>query len=95
MLRRSGADMEESEGIIDILQSLDTMLCAVLFKEKEPKLTGVSVRSRGPIEAHELVASFGGGGHRRAAGAEVRGTLAEVEKAVLTEVRRLIRDVPR
>lgn len=95
MLRRSGADMEESEGIIDILQSLDTMLCAVLFKEEEPKLTLVSVRSRGPIEAHELVASFGGGGHRRAAGAEVRGTLAEVEKAVLTEVRRLIRDVPR
>lgn len=94
MLRRSGAEMEESEGIIDSLQSLDTMLCAVLFKEAEAELTRVSVRSRGPIEAHQLVAPFGGGGHRRAAGAEVRGTIAEVEKAVLTEARRLIQAVP-
>ncbi|HVB13837.1 MAG TPA: DHH family phosphoesterase [Candidatus Dormibacteraeota bacterium] len=95
MLRQSGAEMEESEGIIDILQSLDTMLCAVLFKEAEPELTRVSVRSRDPIEAHQLLAAFGGGGHRRAAGAEVRGSIAEVETAVLTEVRRLIRAVPR
>jgi len=94
MLQHSGADMEESEGIIDILQSLDTMLCAVLFKEAEPELTRVSVRTRGPIEAHQLVAPFGGGGHRRAAGTEVRGTIAEVEIAVLTEARRLIQAVP-
>ena len=94
MLRRSGAEMEESEGIIDILQSLDTMLCAVLFKEAEPALTRVSVRTRPPIEAHGLVGPFGGGGHRRAAGAEIQGSLAEVETAVLTEARRLIRATP-
>ncbi|HUY08280.1 MAG TPA: DHH family phosphoesterase [Candidatus Dormibacteraeota bacterium] len=90
MLQQSGADLEESEGIIDILQSLDTMLCAVLFKEASGELTRVSVRSRGPIEAHELVGPFGGGGHRRAAGAEVHGTIAEVKTAVLSEARRLI-----
>lgn len=94
MLERSGAEIEESEGIIDILQSLDTMLCAVLFKEAEAELTRVSVRTRGPIEAHELVGPFGGGGHRRAAGAEIRGSISEVETAVLIEARRLIRAVP-
>jgi bifunctional oligoribonuclease and PAP phosphatase NrnA len=90
MLRRSGAEMEESEGIIDILQTLDTMLCAILFKEAEAALTRVSVRTRGSLEAHQLVASFGGGGHRRAAGAEIRGPLGQVEGAVLAEARRLI-----
>ncbi|MGH7692288.1 MAG: DHH family phosphoesterase [Candidatus Dormibacteria bacterium] len=94
MLRQSGAEMEESEGIIDILQSLDTMLCAVLFKEVAPALTRVSVRTRVPIEAHHLVATFGGGGHRRAAGAEVRGALGEVEAAVLVEARRSVGAVP-
>ena len=90
MLDRSGADLEESEGIIDILQSLDTMLCAVLFKEAGPALTRVSVRTRGSIEAHQLVAPFGGGGHRRAAGAEVHAPISEVKDAVLLEARRLI-----
>lgn len=89
MLQRSGADMEESEGIIDLLQSLDTMLCAILFKQVEPELTSVSVRTRGGLEAHRLVAAFGGGGHRRAAGAEVRAPLGEVEQAVLAEARGL------
>ncbi|HEY6537662.1 MAG TPA: DHH family phosphoesterase [Candidatus Dormibacteraeota bacterium] len=94
MLRQSEAQMEESEGIIDILQSLDTMLCAVLFKEAEPRLTRVSVRTRGAIEAHQLLAPFGGGGHRRAAGAEVRGPIAEVETAVLAAARSLVEAVP-
>jgi phosphoesterase RecJ-like protein len=90
MLRRSGAEMEESEGVIDILQSLDTMLCALLFKEVEAGLTRVSVRTREPLEAHQLVGRFGGGGHRRAAGVEVLGPLGQVEGAVLAEARRLI-----
>ena len=33
---------------------------------------------------------FGGGGHVLAAGARVRGTLAEVEKKVLEEVRDIV-----
>ncbi|MGH7759196.1 MAG: DHH family phosphoesterase, partial [Candidatus Dormibacteria bacterium] len=91
MLRDAKAEMEESEGIIDILQSLDTMLCAILFKESPAALVRVSVRTRGAIEAHQLVAHFGGGGHRRAAGAEVEGGLAAVEERVLAEARRSVR----
>ncbi|MGC1184532.1 MAG: DHH family phosphoesterase [Candidatus Dormiibacterota bacterium] len=94
MLRQSGASMEESEGIIDILQSLDSMLCAVLFKEEGPQLTRVSVRTRGALEAHQLVARFGGGGHRRAAGAEVQTGIADLEKSVLSEARQLIQALP-
>jgi phosphoesterase RecJ-like protein len=94
MLRQTGAEMEESEGIIDILQSLDTMLCAILFKEEAAELTRVSVRTRGAIEAHQLVAPFGGGGHRRAAGAEVRGSIADVEGSVLGEARQSIEALP-
>jgi phosphoesterase RecJ-like protein len=94
MLRCCGAEMEETEGIIDVLQSLDTMVCAVLFKEAEPGLSRVSVRTRGWVEAHRLVAPLGGGGHRRAAGAEVRLPLAEVEEKLLSEARRVIEAGP-
>ncbi|MHB8325419.1 MAG: DHH family phosphoesterase [Candidatus Dormibacteria bacterium] len=90
MLRQAGAIMEETEGIIDILQSLDTMACALLFKEEAPRLTKVSVRTRGELAAYELVAELGGGGHFRAAGAEVESPLAEVRDAVLDKARALI-----
>ena len=90
MLHQAGAIMEETEGIIDVLQSLDTMECAVLFKEEGPLLAKVSVRTRGDLAAYELVAELGGGGHFRAAGAEVEAPLAEVREVVLGKARAAI-----
>jgi bifunctional oligoribonuclease and PAP phosphatase NrnA len=90
MLEKSGASMVESEGVIDQLQSIDTMKIAVLFKEMSSTLTKISVRSRDEIDATTLCLPFGGGGHHRAAGAELNVPLPEAEKAVLELARRLL-----
>src|SRR5665213_750076 len=74
MLAEAGADMMESEGVIDQLQSLDTMQIALLFKESAPGITKLSVRTRDPYDATAVCCPFGGGGHLRAAeGAADRG----------------------
>ena len=83
MLQQAGADMQQSEGVIDQLQSIDTMKLAVLFKEMGPELTKISVRSRDEVDATEICAPFGGGGHRRAAGAELRCSLTDAQAQVL------------
>ena len=84
MLADAGSSMEESEGIIDQLQSIDTMQIAVLFKEQGPQLTKISVRSRHPYDATAVCTPFGGGGHHRAAGAELSLPMAAAREAVLT-----------
>src|SRR5260370_39095939 len=71
MLREAGAVMAESEGIIDTLNSIAGLDLAILFKEVSSDLTKISVRSRGPVDAAALCATFGGGGHTRAARAEI------------------------
>ena len=45
----------------------------------------VSLRSRCPVGVHVLAAKHGGGGHARAAGMQLPGTLETVEKQVLAE----------
>ena len=90
LLRRSGAQMDESEGLIDMLQSVEGLLFAVLFKENTAEMTKISVRSRGRANANELAAAFGGGGHARAAGAEIVMPLEQARDAVLAEARRMI-----
>ena len=90
MLQESGADMQESEGVIDTLQSIDTMKIAVLFKENGPDSTKVSVRSRDPYNATDVCTPFGGGGHQRAAGAELREQLLSARAKVLDVARRMI-----
>jgi len=90
MLEKSGASMVESEGVIDQLQSVDTMKIAVLFKQMEPNLTKVSVRTRDEFDATALCLPYGGGGHLRAAGAELPLPLAEAEASVLGLARSLL-----
>src|SRR5262245_2936537 len=90
MLREAGAMMAESEDIIDTLNSLAGLDVAIIFKEIGTRLTKISVRSRGAVDAAMLCGQFGGGGHLRAAGAEVPLRLDEAIPAVLEAAREVI-----
>jgi bifunctional oligoribonuclease and PAP phosphatase NrnA len=90
MLEEAGADLQDSEGIIDTLQSIATMQIAILFKQHTADRSKISVRTRDPIDATDVCTPFGGGGHRRAAGAEFGDPLPVAERKVLEVARRLI-----
>lgn len=86
-LEDAGATLEDAEGIIDELQSIDTMGIAILFKEAGPSTTKMSVRTRAPYDAVAICSPFGGGGHVRAAGAEFPLPIAEAADKVLKVAR--------
>lgn len=91
MLEDLGATMQEAEGVIDQLQTVDAMKVAVLFKQAAPKLTKISVRSRDEVDATQVCLPFGGGGHLRAAGAELRLPLETARERVLEVARAQLR----
>jgi len=82
--------MAESEGIIDTLNSIAGLELAILFKEVQSDLTKISVRSRGAVDAAAMCALFGGGGHIRAAGAEIDKSMDESVKIVLATAKEAI-----
>jgi phosphoesterase RecJ-like protein len=90
MLKEANAVMAESEGIIDTLNSIAGLELAILFKEVTSALTKISVRSRGAVDAAALCATFGGGGHIRAAGAEIEQGLEEATRLVLEAAKEAI-----
>jgi bifunctional oligoribonuclease and PAP phosphatase NrnA len=90
MLKEANAVMAESEGIIDTLNSIAGLELAILFKEVNDSLTKISVRSRGPVDAAALCALFGGGGHIRAAGAEIERPMDDTVKMVLAAAKEAI-----
>ena len=90
MLKEANAVMAESEGIIDTLNSIAGLELAILFKEVSDGLTKISVRSRGGVDAAALCATFGGGGHIRAAGAEIERSMDDAVKLVLAAAKEAI-----
>jgi phosphoesterase RecJ-like protein len=92
-LRDSGASTDQADSAIDQLNTVRGQELAILFKEAGPRLTKVSIRSRDQVDAAELAAKFGGGGHRRAAGIELALPLKDAEAKVLAEVRARMNDL--
>ena len=82
-----GVIPEDNEGLIDHLRAVRGVLIAVFFEELSDGKVRVSMRSKVErVDVSAICQKFGGGGHTLAAGARVRGTLAQIEQAVLEEV---------
>jgi phosphoesterase RecJ-like protein len=82
---------EDNEGLIDHLRAVRGVIVAVFFEELTDGKVRVSMRSKDEaVDVCAICQKFGGGGHTLAAGARVRGTLAEVEQKVLEEVRHVL-----
>src|SRR5207248_10080192 len=86
-LRDSGATTDQADSSIDQLNTVRGQELAILFKEAGPRLTKVSIRSRDQVDAAELAAKFGGGGHRRASGIELAMPPKDAGATGLAEVR--------
>ena len=78
---------EDNEGLIDHLRAIRGVIVAVFFEELADGKVRVSMRSKDEaVDVCAICQKFGGGGHTLAAGARVRGSLAEVEEKVLEEI---------
>jgi len=91
LARQLGVLPEDNEGLIDHLRAVRGVVVAVFFEELADGKVRVSMRSKSDAaDVCAICQKFGGGGHRLAAGARVRGSLAEVEKKILEAVRNVV-----
>jgi len=82
-----GVIPEDNEGLIDHLRAVRGVIAAVFFEELADGKVRVSMRSKSDaVDVSAICQKFGGGGHKLAAGARIRGTFAEVRERVLEEV---------
>jgi phosphoesterase RecJ-like protein len=88
--RASGYGGTGDADLIDILTTIRDAKVAIVFSERADGTIKVSWRSAPEINVAQLATSFGGGGHAPAAGAEIPGPLAEVEKKVILATRALL-----
>ncbi len=89
-LERSGAREEHVAGLVEQVARIGGNRVAFLFNGITPGQVRISCRTspfEPRVDAAELMGRFGGGGHARAAGAIVPGTLADVRARVLEAAR--------
>lgn len=88
MVVDSGANYEEADQLINIPLRSEDIRVSVFFKQNPAGLLRCSLRSKADINVAEIAQSFGGGGHRTAAGFKCRDTLEKTKQIVLEKLRK-------
>jgi phosphoesterase RecJ-like protein len=82
----TGAQPQDTEELVNYPRSLAGVDVALFFMEQPRGGTKISFRSSPNVDVAKIAESFGGGGHRQAAGAVVDGSMTEVKNRVLAAV---------
>jgi phosphoesterase RecJ-like protein len=78
-----GYSGNDDADLIDLMTSVEGTKIAIVFIEQDQQHVKVSFRSRGGVDVAELAGKFGGGGHKPASGAMIKGDLPSVLERVL------------
>ncbi len=89
-LDRTGADLDEADGLIDVVRSVEGSEVALFLKAVPGGRVRGNLRSKGDLDVSSVARLMGGGGHRAAAGFIREGGIDEVLSAVLPPLRRLV-----
>jgi phosphoesterase RecJ-like protein len=89
--KRSGYSGKDDADLINIVSSIDDADIAIMFVEQSSNITKISWRGLKPnMDVSQISLQFDGGGHKAASGAELSGSLAEVQERVLAATRNII-----
>ena len=83
MAEKEGFDPGEFEGLATLPMQIEGVDVGITLREKEPDNFKISVRTSENANASEICAKLGGGGHIRAGGCKINGSLAEAKEKML------------
>jgi phosphoesterase RecJ-like protein len=90
----TGALSSDSEDIINMTLSVDGTQMAVILVEQPDGSFKISLRSRCQVDCSAIAERFGGGGHKKAAGASLPGPLESARRKILDAVRSAMQPNP-
>ena len=90
MMKELGVSMEELEGFAPLTIRLEDTEVGILMREREDGVFKCSLRSADEVNVSEICQTIGGGGHAKAAGCTIEGTLEEAKNTLIAAVKRAL-----
>ncbi len=84
----TGATGPDTEDFVNESQRISTVEASALFVELKDGGFRCSLRSNGSVDVQKIAKDLGGGGHRVAAGVNLKGPLEKARKLILDEFER-------
>jgi phosphoesterase RecJ-like protein len=89
--KKAGYSGNDDADLINIISSIENGKVGMIFVEQTDNHVKISWRALEPgIDVSTVAKYFGGGGHAAAAGADIPGTLSEIQPVVLKKTREML-----
>jgi len=82
--KRFGLEGRDTDTLYQVLQNVKGVEAIVIIRQESPEYCTVGFRSRDAIDVGRIAQSFGGGGHRNAAGLKINGTIDSLIPDILS-----------
>jgi len=93
LLEKYDVRPEDLDGIVEHARSIAGTRMAIFFRDLGHGKVKISFRSTGKVDVNTFARQFGGGGHAKAAGGMVAGTMDEVRTRVIAAARDFLASV--
>lgn len=90
VMERFEVSADDLDGLVEFARSIQGTRLALLFRRLASGKVKVSFRSVGDFDVAAFAQQFGGGGHAKASGASLEGSLEDVQQRVLTAAREVL-----
>ena len=88
MLQSTGADKDDTEGVVNMIRKLKSVEVAVMLREEENGDIKMSLRSKNYVDVSKIAIKYGGGGHIRASGATFKDSSFEkIKETILIDIK--------
>lgn len=89
-LRKVNAQEGDHEGLVEVGRDIEGVEVSIFIRETENGYKA-SLRSNNYVNVSDICIPFNGGGHIRAAGCNIQGTLEQVKEKIVHEVEKYIK----
>lgn len=86
MFKDTGTSSADTENFVNYPLVMDGVRVSALFRQLGKDSWKISLRSKGTLDISVVASSFGGGGHRNAAGCRIHSGLKEARERLLAKI---------
>jgi phosphoesterase RecJ-like protein len=84
ILRNSGASPADTDGLIEYARDIKGVEVGILLKELKSGEIKVGLRSKYQVDVSKVAGAFGGGGHSKASGCTIYGSIEDAKNMLIS-----------
>jgi phosphoesterase RecJ-like protein len=87
LFEEAGTDPRDLKAVLEYMRRIDFCKVAILFQQQPENQVKINFRAKADFNLLSVVDQFNGGGHEKAAGATVEGSLTDAREDVLNALK--------